>query len=550
MIFKYFTNQGDKNYFKATVFILIFAFLNASCNFTSSEKVVIRPDNLPGDASYTILKAVMNDGIVIDLKNAQAVYAKKYQDKRDVIVYTTGDTTWVGAGVYNLTNVKTGFLELKDIQTLIIEKDEVNSGMIVAAIIGIVAVIAVVAIVVNGNDNNGNTGYHPSSGSGGEKYSCPFIYSYNGEKYIFDGEPYGGAITEGLKRTDYSDLQNLKLTDGKYKLLIRNETDETQHTDEMKLLVIDHPINTKAAADNNGNITVFEKAFSPVSARDENGKDLSVFFKSKDNVQWQTDMPNDKSSDRNTLRHELIFKYPKPKDAKSVKFLVNAGTSIWGEFMVKNMLDMKGNGVDKWYEGINRKGAERIEFHKFMEREEMYLLKVNVLENDKWVTRGSISNSGPYKDEDRIIELNTENVNGDTLCIKLTPPYGFWKFDYAGVIYESTIPSKITELPVSNAIDEKGFDVKALLSGTDGSYYSMPEMTNFAKIEFDAPAPDKSMKRSLFLKTTGYYNIHLKKDKPEQAELMEKIFSTPGLILEISMDEYFKRMQTMGFTDK
>lgn len=550
MIFNYFTHWEQKNFLKALVYILIFAFTNAGCNFTSVEKVVVRPENLPDDASYTILKAVMNDGIVIDLKNAQAVYAKKYQDKRDVIVYTTGDTAWVGAGVYNLSNIKTGFLELKDIQTLIIEKDEVNSGMIVAAIIGIVAVIAVVAIVVNGNDDNGNTGYHPSSGSGGEKYSCPFIYSYNGEKYIFDGEPYGGAITEGLKRTDYSDLQNLKLSDGKYKLLIRNETDETQHTDEMKLLVIDHPFNTEAAADYNGNITIFEKAFAPVSARDENGKDLSVFFKSKDDIKWQTDMPMDTVFDHSKLRHEIILKYSKPKNTGKVKFLVNGGTSIWGEFMVKNMLDMKGNGVDKWYEEINRKGAERIEFHKFMEREEMYLLKVNVLENDKWVTSGSISNSGPYKDEDRIIELNTENVNGDTLCIKLTPPYGFWKFDYAGVIYESEIPSKITELPVSQAIDENGVDVKESLSVIDGNYYSMPEMTNFAKIEFITPAQDKDMKQSLFLKTTGYYNIHLKKDNPEQAELMEKIFSTPGLILEISMNEYFKRMQAMGFLDK
>src|SRR5690349_11293101 len=42
------------------------------------------------------------------------------------------------------------------------------------------------------------------------KQSCPFVYSWDGEKYWFDAEPYGGAITSGLERDDYSELEHLR----------------------------------------------------------------------------------------------------------------------------------------------------------------------------------------------------------------------------------------------------------------------------------------------------------------------------------------------------
>ena len=327
---------------------------------------------------------------------------------------------------------------------------------------------------------------------------------------------------------------------------MRNEADETQHTDEIKLLAIEHPVGTEVAPDAGGRFTVFSKVIPAVSVTDENGKDISNFFNKKDNVQWQTDMPDQSGFDAGKLKHEIIMKFPKPKDAKKVKFLVNAGTALWGGYMIKSMLKMRGNKVDEWYADINNKGPELIRLYKFMEREELYSLKVNVQGNDGWKTKGIISACGPYIDEDRIVELNTENVSGDTLTIQLDPPYGYWKFDYAGVIYESDMSADITEIPLSYAEDEKGLDLRDSMFSVDGRYYSMPDSTSTAKLEFDVPPKNIKFSRSLYLKTTGYYDIHLKKDKPELTELIEKIYDTPGLILEISMNEYIEKIKSLG----
>jgi len=527
MIFTNIFKYGNNKFFRYVLNILTFTFTFTTCSCFTTYEGKIRPEQLNSKSYYTFIEVIMEDGLVINLRDKDARYESIY----DAIVYTTygDDTARVNTEIYN-RSITVNTIKLKDVKSLIVEKEEQNSTQTLIAVLGITAgLILLIGIIIAAT-----------------KESCPFIYSFNGEKYIFDAEPYGGAVAEGLKKTDYSRLEDLKELNGKYKLLMRNEADETQHTDEIKLLVIEHPIGTEVAPDVSGKFTVFEKAITPLSVTDENGKDISVFFNKKDNVQWQTDMPDQTGFDSEKLRHDITIKFSKPKDAKKVKLLVNAGTALWGGYMIKSMLNMRGNKVDEWYEDINNKGPELTRLYNFMEREELYSLKVNVLENGKWINRGLIPAAGPFLDEDRIVELNIENAGGDTLFIKLCPPYGYWKFDYAGIIYESNVNAKITELPLSYAKNEKGQDLRDSMLSIDGKYYSMPDTTSSAYLEFDVPPLNVKMDRSLYLKTTGYYDIHLKKDKPEQKELIEKIYDTPGLILEMTMKEYIEKIKSIG----
>jgi hypothetical protein len=534
MLFHIITSSKHRKSFEFLVYLLTFTFILTFNGCFTTYKETVKAENYKTKPEYEIVNVIMKNGLVINLRNKQARYYSKYEDKKNVILYLSiGDTTKLPGEVFKYA-YKKNIIELKDVLSVTIEKEEAQVGLTILATLGmIVGALALIALIVIAT-----------------KESCPFIYSFDGEKYIFDGEPYGGAIAEGLKKTDYSRLEHLKPIDGKYKLLMRNEADETQYTDEMKLLVIDHPMNTEVAPDVNGNMTVFNRVFPPISVTDENGKDITAFFSNRDNIQWQSDMPIDTGYAGKNLKHDLILKFPKPVDAKKVKLLINAGTALWGGYMIKGMLNLRGNKVDKWYENINNKGTELLRLYQFIEREELYVLKANVLENDRWITKGLVTAGGPFIDEDRIVELNIENVTGDSLYINFSPPFGFWKFDFAGVIYESTIAAEVKELPISYAIDQEGTDLTKALNKIDGKYYIMPDSTYTANINFEATAQKENTSRSLFLKTNGYYDIHLKKDKPEQTELIEKILNTPGLILEISVKEYVKHLRSLGLLDK
>ena len=96
------------------------------------------------------------------------------------------------------------------------------------------------------------------------------FYSYDGEKFIFDAEPLGGATTRGLQRSELSKLESIKEVDGKYKIMVRNEVEETQYLDELSLYVVDHSPEYEIYPDISCNIHSVKNLEPPLFAEDEN----------------------------------------------------------------------------------------------------------------------------------------------------------------------------------------------------------------------------------------------------------------------------------------
>ncbi|MFC2085289.1 hypothetical protein ACFLS9_09545, partial [Bacteroidota bacterium] len=372
------------------------------------------------------------------------------------------------------------------------------------------------------------------------KESCPFIYSYDGEKYVFDAEPLGGATTRGLQREEFSKLDYLKESDGKYKLLVRNEVEETQYLDELSLYVIDHNPEIEVVVDNEGNLHSIANPVPVIKMIDENHNDLIKFITEEDNIFWQSPLPNDESVSKLPERHKLTLSFNKPADVKSAKLIVNAGTSLWGSNMIREMLSLYGDKVDEWYDKIDNGGIELNQLMYFMEREELYLLKIYVKEKAGWSEQGLIKGGGPFISEKRVYNLDLSNVEGDSLLIQLNPPFGFWTIDYMALEFNDYIPSGYEEIKVASATDHLGENIDELISFRDGNYYIMPEVGNYFYLNFDAPSYNSLLKRTIFLKSYGYYKIHLSKDQPIQTKLLFDIATFPGKIVNYSLEKFME----------
>ena len=370
------------------------------------------------------------------------------------------------------------------------------------------------------------------------KQSCPFIYSFDGNKYVFDAEPLGGATTKGLERTEYSKMDYLKGTDDSYKILVRNEVEETQYIDELSLLAIRHDEDKEVIPDLNGNFYQIKNPQAPLSAKDEKGMDLIKAVSVDDNLYWQTKLPVDSNLISKRQRHELTFTFPKPGNKTKAKLIANIGTSLWGSRMIREMLQLYGSSVDDYYKKIDEQESDYNQMMKFIETEELYKLKYYTKNGDDWVLQGFINGGGPLISETRVYDLDLSNIKGDFVTIKINPPFGYWTVDYLAIQYDEYTNPKIESMHLETAPNQDGIDIKEAVRMKDNNYCIMPMVGDYFEATYKEAESNSDFKTTYYLKSSGYYEIHLNKSLPIQFLTLSKFVTEPGFIIKYSNERY------------
>ncbi len=325
-------------------------------------------------------------------------------------------------------------------------------------------------------------------------WSCgPLVYSFDGKEFVFDSEPYAGAIS--IEQTRYSKLNRLATADRQYQLKMANELNEIQYTDELKLLVVEHPVGTDVVPDVTGHIHTIASPVTPTCAFEPPGTDILGLVSEKDNRFWEGGLSDKSFSTGIGERKELILEFPKPQNAKRAKLVMNVSNTLWSSSASANFLQSFGNSypvmsaVRSWA----RKGFIRFE--------------VQAWENGKWTTKGWIRGASPHLPKDQVLVLDVSAIAGQSLKLRLMPAAGFWRINSAIVDYGEDVPIRVIELEAAEAVNHKGQDIRQVLRADDDIFY-VTQNGDHAIITFDEPPPVPNMARSFVLKATGCYKIH------------------------------------------
>jgi len=370
--------------------------------------------------------------------------------------------------------------------------------------------------------------------------SCPFVYSWNGEEYVLDAEPYGAAISEGLKRTDWVELSALREVGGKYRLLLANELDETDYTDELKIVAVDHPPGVRIAPDLAGNFHAFSDPLPPVSAVDQTGRDILAFVRTNDRAFWLSDLGGRDPGGDGEFRDELVFEFPKPAGAKQVRLLANVWTTQWGSLSSGMFLEHYGTSLPGKYEEVDRHGPLYAKFVSWVAAEELAALKVWVETPGGWKARAMIMGGAPVITKDKAYALPVGDIPGETLRVKLRPPVNFWMINSLAVDHGEEPAVLVMELAAEKAVDHAGRDVRAVLAATDATYLESPNRGERTELVFAAPPLRAGLARTLFVKASGYYRLNLGPAAPPRLDLAERILTEPGYAARYSFREYLK----------
>src|SRR5207247_6425994 len=114
--------------------------------------------------------------------------------------------------------------------------------------------------------------------------------------------------------------------------------------------VVDHNPALRIVSDEWGRLHTISALRAPLSARDKTGHDLLAWLQATDKLVWE---PEPVPDSRGTIRQEVVFTFPKERGAKQAKVVANAATGLWGSYMIKALLELRGRDLEHWHARID-----------------------------------------------------------------------------------------------------------------------------------------------------------------------------------------------------
>lgn len=340
--------------------------------------------------------------------------------------------------------------------------------------------------------------------------SCPYIYSYNGEAFVFEGEAYGGAIFRGLERDDYMPLSNLKAGDGICKILISNELQEHQFTNLAELVVVDHPVGTRVVPDIHGVAHLLKNPVSPTKATSAGGQDL---LKTMTAIDDESFIFNEVDEESNFLGLE----FNRPAEAKNAKLILYLQNTQWGEYVFGEFGSKFGTQYSKW---VERQNELPVAESQSKSSRSDFKIMVSLRTNNGWEVVEQIPPVGPMAGREIVVPIDLEKVSGSKVEIQVKSSFMFWEADFAAMDFSSIIG--LASLPIKPACAFGTHHVDALpaLESDDDKYLVQTVVGDVVEVQFNVPETQTGMARSYYLHTKGYYN-HVREFEgmPEREEL-------------------------------
>ncbi|MEE9554799.1 MAG: hypothetical protein V3W18_10920 [candidate division Zixibacteria bacterium] len=396
-----------------------------------------------------------------------------------------------------------------------------RNGFLVGAAIDII----IIAVFILTDEDPPPPSPPPAPGAGDIMCGCPFIYSFDGERFVLDSEGFGGSIFKAAERPDWDRLDYLADTDGICRIKYADMLQETDFIDEVKLIAIDHPPDIEVLPSFAGDLYSIAKPTPPESAVDLGGANIMRMVEKSDSLYWISNQFARDPDQMGQARDGIILEFPRPADADMVKLLFNVKNTRWAALMQSEFLRMHGEKLDDWYELMNSSESERDKLLEAFVREGMLL--IDLWYAGEWRQSGFIWEVGTSTFREQVVCLDIINISGDVLKIKLESTSGFWMINSVFADYSPNITINTTEISPTKALDQKGENILSALLDADERYHTMI-IYDWAELEFNVPPRKKNLKRTYIIKSTGYYNINVPTSGDPKNELVEKYVTEPG----------------------
>ena len=181
MIFKIILSIRYRLEFKLLTCSLVSSLLLAISGCTTTETHRLSNDKLPSEIDYEIVKVVMKNGLLINLRGKSAHYVREYEGKKNLISYSATDTMRISEDTLNffskdktsdtvidtiLTSKDTllifptiKIIELDSVRWVTIKKTEIDVGKTVLIVIAAITVVLLLYLLFKDMPDDNDSKY-------------------------------------------------------------------------------------------------------------------------------------------------------------------------------------------------------------------------------------------------------------------------------------------------------------------------------------------------------------------------------------------------------
>lgn len=367
------------------------------------------------------------------------------------------------------------------------------------------------------------------------KSSCPYVYAFDGNQYVLQGEIYSGAVLRNLERADHLPMPLLQAVQGEYRLRIANELKEQQYVNFASLKAIRHPEGTQALFDVTGAPQLISQPQPPIQAESALGQDLRMLVIQSDQQAFQFD-------EQEALKNSARLSFRNQPGAMHAKLLLNAKNTLWFDHLFGRFATKFGSAYPAW---VQTQQSMTTEQRVQAQNDQDFPLSVYIkTSSGQWEPAGKFPMAGPLAWRDMVLPLDPVMLQGETVEIRLETGYRFWEINYVAIDFSNNVDMKLVTMPTKSAKDQSGKSQLKALADNDGLYLEQLSTGNYTEMIFKALPPPRGQAQTLFLHCKGYY-VHVRdfNGQPQLGEL-EK-FRQPHYFDQFSKTEFRQFMSGM-----
>ncbi|MFH0859956.1 MAG: pilin [Candidatus Altiarchaeota archaeon] len=339
----------------------------------------------------------------------------------------------------------------------------------------------------------------PPSGTGGTEGSCPFVYSYDGERYYYEHESFPYAALKALEYETYGALTNLKSVNGSYILKVTEERDEESYINRLKLDVIDYD-GYGIMPDVRGRVHTVGESISPQSCETKGGDDCLEDVKGEDNLYWTSNLEGKDLTAKENYKDYVILNFGKRR-ADNVKLLVSMKSTI--------LLDKWGialQSIGNYNELSEKILSAPIIGEKWKDKVfEESMMHVQLWDGAKWAEQERIG-VGREGWVQLLIPINLSGLDTDEITVRLIAPAGTYEVNS---VHIDTTPDRkymMEEAVPYDATSSGGEDMLAEIVSDDGEYANLKKGEH-AIIRYRSVPEEQGYSRGYVVSAKGYFYL-------------------------------------------